>query len=112
DVGKDEPRGAVDAFSKQAVDDHPGEQDDGELYPALLATHTPARLEHHGENEGVDGEHEQGIEERPRQAHNGASVAADHFALGHLPDESAVTSETAKNFQWRCRVLLMRIHFA
>lgn len=72
---------------------HADKQHDGKLGFALFASNAPAGLEDHGEDEGVDDEHEYRVEERPSQSHDRAFVAAHHFAPGHLRDESAIAPE-------------------
>ena len=72
---------------------HADKQHHRKLGFALFAPNAPAGLEDHGEDEGVDNEHEDRVEEGPGQPHDRAFVASHHFALGHLRDELAIAPE-------------------
>ena len=55
-----------------------------------------------GKQPDVDGQHEQGREEGPDQAHERTLVAAEHFALRHLQDELAVAPEALAQGRGGC----------
>ena len=96
DIGQNQGGRTIGYVGKQAVDDHADEQHDGELSPRFVADRSPARVEDAREDEGVYGEHEHRIEERPDRAQGGASVAPGHFARDHPCDELAVAPQAAR----------------
>jgi hypothetical protein len=76
-IPNNEPWGAVDAFRKQSEDDHSSKQHQSELGLGFTAA-APASLEHGAEHEGVNGQHEYGVEERPEDAEEGTPLATDY----------------------------------
>lgn len=75
DVGQNQTRCTADAFRKQVEDDEAGKQQQGEFGFGVAAT-APACLEDDAEDEGVNGQHEDGRDQRPEDAQHRAFVAA------------------------------------
>src|SRR5262249_20003006 len=67
----------------------------------------PARLEYDGEYEGIDNEHQQGIEKRPRETQDRAAITAQHLALCQLHDQFAVVPKAREQRARRRRVGLI-----
>jgi hypothetical protein len=111
DVGEDHAGGAVEGFGEEAVHDHADEHHHGKAGVAFFAAIAPARLEDDRKNEGVDGQHQQGREERPGQAHERSLVAAEHFAPGHLQDELAVAPEALAQGRGGCGLGGVGVHW-
>ena len=95
-VAHDQARRPVDAFGKQVEDDHPGKEHQGK-FSLRFAAGAPARLEDDAEDEGVNSQHEQRVEERPEDAHDGAAIAAQHFTLDGGLEEAAVAPEAGND---------------
>jgi len=88
DIAHNQGRGTVDAFGEEIENNESGKKNERKL-EAALSSRTPASLEDHAENEGVNGQHQHGVEERPEKPKDRSSIAPDHFALGHLNDQVA-----------------------
>ncbi|MNZ40896.1 hypothetical protein D3C78_584320 [compost metagenome] len=95
-VTQNQRRRTVQYFGEESMDDHACEKNDRELTMTIVLTSAPACLEHHGENKGVNREHEKGIEEGPEQSHGRPLIAADYLALGHLEDQLPVPPQTTE----------------
>src|SRR5262249_41000135 len=106
DVGEDEAWRPVDALGEQPMDDQPGEEHDGEIGLALISR-PPARLEYDREHEGIDNEHQQRIEERPRETQDRAAVAAENLALCQLHNQLAIVPKAREQRARRCRIGLI-----
>src|SRR5215471_13927151 len=96
DVGEDEARRSVEALGEEPVDHQSDEEHNGEIGLALLTADRPSHLEHDGENEGVYGEHQQWIEERPSKAQYRTAITAQHLALRQLQNHLTVVPQACE----------------
>ncbi len=96
-VADDQRRRALQRLGQHPVQQQPDEEHEREVGAAPAAgERAPARREHLGEEQRVDGEHQHRVERHPEQAARGAAVARPRVALGHLPDEVPVAPQAAQ----------------
>ena len=95
-VAHDQAWRPIDAFGKQVEDDQTGKQHECKFGFGVTAG-APACLEDDAEEEGVNNQHEQRVEERPEDAHEGAAIAAHHVAFDGGFDEAAVAPEAGND---------------